>query len=248
MELRWLAPVVLAACSGGKPKVASSDDAKAHVPAGSNEPVVARDAAPLAPGNGDLAVRVEWRDVPLEARAPKPCGADVAPTTTWGIPDAVVTVAPAPGSSVTGSGSAGSAANAAHAARVVLEHGCLAPRVQVATALAIASGELQPASLTVARDGKSIPVQLPIAGHEVTVALEPGNYELAAGSAHAWIVDPTTPSAVSDASGVATLRDLPSGVYTVSAWLPSAKRAGKAEVTVTAGALADVTVQLQPSP
>jgi hypothetical protein len=219
--------VAVAACSGGKPKVATSEDAKPVVHPG--DAATVRDAAPIAPGKGDVSIRVEWHDVPVDARATKPCGPDVSPTTTWGIPDAVVALA--------GSGSA------APAGRVVVGR-CITPRVQIASeTLAIASGLLQPTALSF--DDK--PVLLPIAGHEVTAALAPGRHELVEGDAHAWVV--TEPlAAITDGSGVAILRDVPTGVYPVTAWLPSAKRSAKGEVTVTAGALAELTLQLQPSP
>jgi len=232
--------MAVAACSGGKPKVATSEDAKPVVHPG--DAAAARDAAPTAPGNGgkgDISIRVEWHDVPVDARAGKACGPDVAPTTTWGIPDAVVALAGSPASASAGSGSG----SAASPARVVVGR-CITPRVQVASeTLTIASGLLQPTALSF--DDK--PVLLPIAGHEVTAALAPGRHTLVEGDARAWIV--TEPlAAITDGSGVAILRDVPTGVYPVTAWLPSANRSAKGEVTVTAGALAEVTLQLQPSP
>jgi hypothetical protein len=233
VELRSVvAALLVAACSGGKPKVAS-EDAKPIVHPG--DAAVAREAAPIAPGKGDVSVRIEWHDVPVDARAGKACGPDVAPTTTWGIPDAVVVLAgPAPASGA-GAGSA--------AARVVVGR-CITPRVQIASqTLVIASGLMQPTALSL--DDK--PVMLPIAGHEVTAALAPGRHTLVDGDARAWVV--TEPlAAITDGSGVAILRDVPTGVYPVTAWLPTANRSAKGEITVTAGALAEVTLQLQPSP
>lgn len=229
MELKpALAALLVAACSGGKPKVAS-EDAKPIVHPG--DAAVAREVAPIPPGKGDVSIRVEWHDVPVEARAGKPCGPDVAPTTTWGIPDAVVALA--------GSGSGSGAPEA----RVVIGR-CITPRVQIATEkLVIASGLMQPAALSF--DDK--PVMLPIAGHEVTAALAPGRHTLVEGDARAWVV--TEPlAAITDASGVAILRDVPTGVYPVTAWLPTVNRSAKGEVTVTPGALVEVTLQLQPSP
>jgi len=221
--------VALAACSGGKPKVATSEDAKPVVHPG--DAATVRDAAPIPPGKGDVSIRVEWHDVPVEARAGKPCGPDVSPTTTWGIPDAVVALA-------------GSAASSPAAVGRVVVGRCITPRVQIASeTLAIASGLQQPTALSF--DDK--PVLLPIAGHEVTASLAPGRHELVEGDAHAWVV--TEPlAAITDGSGVAILRDVPTGVYPVTAWLPSANRSAKGEVTVTPGALAEVTLQLQPSP
>jgi hypothetical protein len=229
VELRALV-VVLAACSGSKTKI---EDAKPVIhPADAAVRVV--DAAP-APGKGDASIRVEWHDVPLEARKPGPCGPQVAPTTTWGIPDVVVTI-DAPGTAP------------ARTPRVTLDS-CLRPPVQIATSsVTVASGSLQPAKLTIAKDGgAATPIELPIAGHEVTVALQPGRHELIAGTGHAWLLASPSPwTQVTDASGVAVLRDLPSGTYAVSAWSPPSGRSAKGEVTVTAGQLAEVTLQLQP--
>lgn len=231
MELRLVLLVVVAgcsggagACSGGKPKVARSSDAKPAMHPADAAPAPARDPGP--PGKGDVSIHVEWHEVPLAARAPGPCGPEVSPTTTWGIPDAVVTLA-------------GPAAPPAGSGRVVVGR-CITPRVQVASGtLAIESGLPQPISLTF--DDR--PVLLPIAGHEVTAPLEPGRHTLVAGDAHAWVIDEPL-AAVTDASGVAALRDVPTGTYPVTAWLPGAKRSAKGEVTVTAGALAEVTLQI----
>ena len=223
--MKWL--VLLAACSGGKPKI---EDARTlpHPPAPADAAARTVDAT-IPPGKGDVSIRVEWHDVPGAARAPKRCGPDVTPTTTWGIPDAVVTLARA------GTGAA------AQPARVTLD-GCLRPRVQIAgDTLTIASAVLQPASL--ALDDR--PVLLPIAGHEVTATIAEGRHELVAGDAHAWVIrDPN--AAVTDATGVAVLRDLPSGVYPVTAWLPTANLSAKGQVIVMPGALADVTLTLTP--
>ena len=233
MELRF-ALVALVACSGSKTKI---EDAKPVLhPA--DAAVRAADAAAAgaaAAGNGDASIHVEWHDVPLEARKPGPCGPQVSPTTTWGIPDVVVTI-DAPGTAP------------ARSPRVTLDT-CLRPPVQVATgSVTVASAALQPAKLTLAKDGgAATPIELPIAGHEVVVPLSPGRYELAAGSAHAWVVAAPTPwAAVTDATGVAVLRDLPSGTHAVTAWSPASGRSAKGEVTVSAGQLADVTLQLQP--
>ena len=223
MVKRLVLASVLGACSGGKPKL---EDARtlphAPVPADAARPV----DATIPPGKGDVSIRVEWHDVPTAARAPKRCGPDVTPTTTWGIPDVVVTIP-----------HAGTPA----AARVTLDS-CLHPRVQVAgDALTIASAVLQPTSL--ALDAR--PVMLPIAGHEVSATIAEGRHELVAGDAHAWVIrDPN--AAVTDATGVAVVRDVPSGVYPVTAWLPTANLSAKGQVTVMPGALAEVTLTLTP--
>lgn len=220
--VKWL--LLCAACSGGKPKL---EDARTlpRAPVPADAAVRAVDATiPL--GKGDVSIRVEWREVPTAARAPKRCGPDVAPTTTWGVPDAVVTIPHA---------------GTPPAARVTVDS-CLRPRVQVAgDTLTIASAALQPTSLTL--DAR--PVMLPIAGHEVSATIAEGRHELVAGDAHAWVIrDPN--AAVTDATGVAVVRDVPSGVYSVTAWLPTANLSAKGQVTVMPGALAEVTLTLTP--
>jgi hypothetical protein len=223
VDVKWL--LLVAACSGGKPKL---EDARAlpHPPPPPADAAAKTIDATIPPGKGDVSIRVEWHDVPAAARAPKPCGPDVTPTTTWGIPDAVVSLPHA---------------GTPPAARVTVDR-CLHPRVQVAgDKLTIASAVMMPTTL--ALDAR--PVMLPIAGHEVAAALTEGRHELVAGDAHAWVIrDPN--AAVTDASGVAILRDIPSGVYPVTAWLPTANLAAKGEVTVMPGALAEVTLTLTP--
>lgn len=233
MDVKLL--VLLAACSGGKPKLEDARTLPHPTPAEGSAHATDAAAAPgsaaIPPGKGDVSIRVEWHDVPLAARAPKPCGPDVAPTTTWGIPDAVVSLvhagalAPPPGT----------------LARVTVDR-CVRPRVQVAgDSLVIASALLQPTML--ALDARN--VMLPIAGHEVAAPLTEGRHELVAGDAKAWVVRDAN-AAVTDASGVAVLRDIPSGVYPVTAWLPAANLSAKGEVTVMPGALAEVTLTLKP--
>ena len=55
---------------------------------------------------------------------------------------------------------------------------------------------------------------------------------------------------VTDATGVVVLRDVPVGTYTVTGWFPPYAHGkpygGQKQVTVTAGALAEVTVDLGP--
>lgn len=228
MDVRLL--VLLAACSGGKPKL---EDARTlpHPPAPEGsahalDAAASAGSAAIPPGKGDVSIRVEWHDVPPAARAPKPCGPDVSPTTTWGIPDAVVTLPHA---------------GAPPAARVTVDR-CVRPRVQVSgDSLTIASALLQPATL--ALDDR--PVMLPIAGHEVTAQLTDGRHEVVAGDAKAWVIRDAN-AAVTDATGVAVLRDIPSGVYPVTAWLPAANLSAKGEVTVMPNALAEVTLTLKP--
>ena len=245
MELRWLI-VAAAACSGAKPKAV--EDAK-HA-------VAARDAGGdvAAAGKGDVQIRVEWHDVPLAARASAgrtacgtPIAAAVAPTTTWGVPDAFVVVGV-------------EHRDAPDDARITLDHCALVPRVVVAGGtIAIASAADAPAKLALTRRGDlrdpatlsagaARSILLPIAGHEVRAKLDAGAiYELA-GDQSAWIV--AAPNAVvTDANGQATLRELPIGTYPVTAWLPP--RAGQpariahGKVAVAAGGLAELVVELK---
>jgi hypothetical protein len=230
VELR---PLVLAvvACSGAKTKV---EDAKPVVAPHVVDAARPADAAP-PPGKGDVSIRVEWHDVPLDARKPGPCGPQVAPTTTWGIPDTVVTLA-APGAPVP------------RTARVVVTT-CFAPRVTLASeTLTLASAVLQPTNVTVEREGGSaVAVELPIAGHEVEVPVPPGTTTLVSPVARGWVIVPKTPyAALTDASGVAVLRDVPSGTYPVTAWSPASSRSAKGEITVAPGQLAELTLQLEP--
>ncbi|HEX3765407.1 MAG TPA: hypothetical protein VHW23_42220, partial [Kofleriaceae bacterium] len=176
VALAAVAPLAGLAC-GGKPRPeeaalppAHGDAAPGDAAAGDAAP---GDAAAAAPRDttGDLQVRVEWPDVPVAARSSPgrtPCGTprtpSVAPTTTWGIPDALVVVegAPRPAAPPT--------------ARVTLADCMLTPRIATAAALAITSALDHPARLVLRRRGtleqlgagEPVPVQLPIAGHTVT--------------------------------------------------------------------------------
>jgi hypothetical protein len=223
--------LVLAACSGAKTK----EDAKPVVVQHPADAARAVDVAPPPPGKGDVSIRVEWHDVPLEARKLGACGADVSPTTTWGIPDTVVTLA-------------GSGAPPPHAPRIVFDN-CFSPRVALASeTFTLASVIPQPASVTVTPEtGSALAVQLPIAGHEVEVPVAPGTTRIEGAASRAWVIVPKTPyAALTDASGVATLRDVPSGIYPVAAYSPASGKSAKGEITVMPGQLAELTLQLQP--
>ncbi|HEY0193897.1 MAG TPA: hypothetical protein VGC42_22425 [Kofleriaceae bacterium] len=205
---------------------------------------------------GDLQVRVEWVDVPVVARSSPgrtPCGTArapaIAPTTTWGVPDAFVIIED------------GAGAGTAAGAQVTLADCAIAPRMAVGGQLTIASAAWQPAKLALRKrgttadlahlvDGAALPVLLPIAGHAVRAALDPGAvYALDAGDETAWIA--TAPGArVTEASGQVTMRELAPGAHAVTAWLPP--RAGQpghlghGTATVVAGELAELTVKLGP--
>ena len=237
---------LLCACSGGKPRTPVADDAR-HTP-----PPPAHDGATPAPtGAGDLQVRVEWKNVPLAARASPgrtPCDTPrapaVAPTTTWGVPGAAVFVE-------------GAATKDAGESRVVLAACALAPRVSTGSSLVIASAMDRPARVTITklgdvahldalRPGGTRTVQLPIAGHAVGIAVEPGGvYQLATDAKEpelAWFV--AGAAFVSEAAGEITVAGVPAGPHAVRAWLPAAQKLGKGSATVVANDLTPVTIDL----
>jgi hypothetical protein len=243
---------VLVACSGKtSPPKSAVEDAR-----GSGTAQAIDAAVPVPGGKGDVQIRVEWKDVPADARAAPgrtPCGtarpAAVAPTTLWGIPDVLVAI-----------DVAGTATRAPQ--RVSVEPCALSPRVLIAgTTLSIASATETPAKVFVQhagqlplggtiKDEKPRAVMLPTAGHEVEVALEPGTIaRVVAGSEDAWIVATDNPFvAITEASGNVVMRDVPSGTHAVTAWLPArsgqSARVAHGKVTVTPGALAEVTLDI----
>lgn len=195
MDVRSRAALVLVALVGcsGKPK--GSDEAPKHPGSGSSDVGSAHDTAILGPatGDGDVQLRVEWKDVPVAARASSgrtACGTPrapaVAPTTTWGIPDVFVMIdapakpatggAAASGSATTGSATAGSAADTRATAstvpseaRIALDHCALAPRVALAsTTLVLASAADSPAKLALSKSSL-----LPFGGTAAAGAAKP---------------------------------------------------------------------------
>ncbi|HTR54882.1 MAG TPA: hypothetical protein VMJ10_29540 [Kofleriaceae bacterium] len=234
--------IVIVGCSSGAQKQVEPER---HA-----EPVAARDAdaTNVAPGTGDVQIRVEWHAVPIELRrspARTPCGTAaapaVAPTTTWGVPDAFVAIdaAGAPPSTV---------------ARVVLERCALAPHAVVTgERVAVTTTADAPVALTIedAAGGHARAIQLPIAGHEVDVPVQRGaTYRLSAPDGDtAWIAAAAGPFvAVTEANGQATLRDVPVGRHAVVARLfvrgDKTPRTARGEVDVVAGALAEVTLDI----
>src|SRR5258706_116857 len=180
--------------------------------------VITSACAPLSPPRARCASRSRAQIIAARAAA-------VAPTTTWGIPDAVVMV----------DVERGAAPVDAHA-RVVLEHCALAPRVVLAGgSVDIASAADAPAHLSLLKIARTRPlgsslggsvgprgqvavvapapraIQLPVAGHTVRASLEPDSiYTLAFGDELATIVAPTTPYvAITEATGQVVLRDVP---------------------------------------
>ncbi len=247
--------VVVAACSSNKPR--ANDDAVVTAPHHADAaPAPDAPAVPTAT-TGDLQIRVEWRDVPVAVRASPgrtPCktarAPAVAPTTTWGIPDVLVVV---DGATLPPRGDPGWTS-------ITLADCTLAPRLVAASAVALESAVDRPATVTFAKRGewpafdklaKPAPrtIQLPIAGHTVTLPLDDkGIYELAAGDETAWIV--ASPSAgVTEPNGQLLVKDLAPGKYAITAWLPpragAAAKSAKGTATVVAGDLADLTLVLE---
>lgn len=254
MDVKLALLVALFGCSGKTtaPKTVA-EDARGS---GSAQPVADAGSPPVSGGKGDVQIRVEWKNVPADARATPgrtACGTPrppaVAPTTTWGIPEVFVAIdAPA--------------TTTRAPRRVVLDACALSPRAVITSgSLALASATDSPVKLAVVRAGQlplGTPIKednrrdvyLPIAGHEVSVALEPGTItHVIAGSEDAWVIASDSPFvAVTEGGGTAVLRGVPAGTHDVVAWLPprsgQSARVARAKVTVTAGALAEATVDL----
>jgi hypothetical protein len=223
-------------------------------PVDASPPQVATAPVAAVVATGDLQVRVEWPDVPVAARSSPgrtPCKTprtpSVAPTTTWGVPDALVVVA-------------GAGAQPGEA-RVVLADCALTPRIAVGAALAITSAVERPVTLVLRRRGtldhltagEPIAVMLPTAGHTVTTALEAGaiaSLETDAAEPEVAFIAATAGGYVTDASGHVLARDLAVGAHAVTAWLPpragQSARVGHGTATVVAGELTELTVTLAP--
>jgi hypothetical protein len=248
------APALLAgwacACSGGKAKVVE-DARRPGAVAGD----AATAAAPLGPyrvdpgvETGDVQVRVEWKDVPQSLRASPgttacgtPAAPALAPTVTWGIPDAFVAIDVDRGKPV-----------AERSARVAVADCAIVPRVVVAGAtLTVASEMEQPITISLAGETDAPrAVQLPVIGHAVEVSLSSGaSYTLAFADQTGAIVRAATPYvAITEATGQVIVRDVPIGTHRVRAWLPARgpleARSTSGTVTVAAGGMAEVTLDL----
>ncbi len=215
-----------------------------------------------------MQVRVEWPTMPLAARVSpgtSACGtalaAQVAPTTTWGIPEVVVFVEGAPASS----------GAAADDVRIAIDRCAVTPRLAIGSQVSIASAGEQPLRASIAKrldvkDPKvvnkledmkvnlkapAVPIALPIAGHVVTVDLDDGAiYRVAPDGkdvGDGYVVSAT--AFVTDATGVALVKDVPPGNHAVRVWLPprggQPARTASGEVTVAAGDLAELTLTLE---
>lgn len=254
MDVRsGLALLVLVACSGttSAPKKVIEDARGSSAPAADGVPV-AKD------GKGDVQVRVEWKDVPPDARTSPgrtPCETPrppaVAPTTLWGIPDVFVVL-----------DVAGAAPSPRAAKRITYERCALEPRVAITGgSLIIASGTETPAKTFVQEVGQ-LPlggtiadpepraVYLPTAGHEVSLSLDSGIIvRVSAGSEDAWVLATENPFvAITERSGSVVLREVPAGTHAVTAWLPprsgQSARIARGTVTVEPGTLAEVTLDI----
>jgi hypothetical protein len=257
---------VVFACGSGAPPHPVAD----HASGSAIAPAIttAYRAEPGEFAKGDVQVRVEWPDVPTVARASAGrtrCGTAAAPavtpTTTWGVPDAIVALDADHGKPIVDP-----------AARVAVADCAIAPRVVVAgAAITVSSAVDHPIALSLARAGdaqplaagdaqplaagsaaQAIAIELPIAGHAVVVPLAAKSLDLLGGSdvEPGWIVAAAQPYvAVTEASGQVVLRDVPAGSFTVEALVPpragQPARSGHATVTVTANALAEVTVEVR---
>jgi hypothetical protein len=247
---------MLVGCSSSTPKPEKEDRAVEH-PVGRDAGLGGSDGA-IPGGVGAAHIRVEWHDVPVAARASSGrthCGTAragaVAPTTMWGIPEVFV-ILDAPG----GTG-------AIAPPHIAIDHCTVLPRAVAAGAqVEVVSHADAPLHLTLARRGEqrdpatlsagtARSIALPVAGHSVAIALEPGGlYELTGGEVEpGWIVSAAGAFvAVTDATGETLLTDVPSGRHAVTAWLPPRAgqpgRLGKGELMVTADAVAEMTVDL----
>jgi hypothetical protein len=149
-------------------------------------------------------------------------------------------------------------------ARIVLEHCALSPRVAIVESpLIVASAMDAPAKLTFAKLAPARPlaapaaptpqgtsIQMPIAGHEAALPLDTDSInELRSDDDSAIAIAAPTPYyAITEANGQVVLHDVPVGTVEIAAWLPARAgqpaRAARGKVTVTAGALAEVTLTL----
>jgi hypothetical protein len=258
--VKRLALVLIAACSS---KTAGTP----HGPDDGIKALPPLDARAVPPGpyrvdpkapHGDVQIRVEWKDVPVVARASPgrtACGTakapSVSPTTTWGIPDAVVMIEIDHGKE-----------SAAAPARIVLEHCALSPRIVIASSLIVASAMDAPVQVAFARVGNARPLvaptkaateaiaRLPVIGHEVELPIEPSSLvSVTSAEDEALVIAAPTPYfAITEANGQVVVRDVPVGTFEVAALLPARggqpARTAKGSVTVVAGALAEVVLAL----
>jgi hypothetical protein len=258
VKLLWLALVIGCSSKTASTPQVPHDGKQAAPPIDARVPPGPYRVDAKAP-HGDVQIRVEWKDVPVVARASPgrtACGtakpSSVSPTTTWGIPDAVVMIevdhgkelVPAP-------------------ARIVLDHCALSPRVAIAsTSFVVASAMDTPTQVAFARVGNARPLaapavatteaiaRLPVIGHEVELPIESSSLVSVTSAEDVALViaAPTPYFAITEANGQVVLRDVPVGTFEIFALLPARAgqpaRIAKGTVTVAAGALAEVTLSL----
>lgn len=265
MELIRLAVMLaLVACSSrGKGKAVEDAGRTPGKPTDASAPspsvAVVRDYRVDADAKtGDVKITIEWKDTPKAVRAPGPatkCGTPrtpaVAPTTLWGVPDVLVLVDVDHGKAFD-----------PPPVRIALEECSFSPRAVVAgSALALVSAMPEPTTISLQELARPLggeplatkprTIQLPIAGHEAVAALAPNTvYAVAFGTDDiAAVISATHPYVgVTESSGATLLRGVPIGTHPVRAYLPARNgadaRSIASTVTVTEGALAEVTLDL----
>jgi len=234
----------VAGCSGNKHTAA--DDA-VHAPHRDGSAVVAPVDVPAS--TGEVAIRVLWKAAtPAARRSPglTPChtprAASVAPTTLFGIPEALVVVE--------GTGTVPAEA------RIRFSDCTLSPRLVVGGTLIVDTALDRPVKLALSKHGDVAhldglaagpprAIQLPIAGHAVAVSLDPGGvYRLSVDGdgdfEPAWIV--AAPAMITDGSGLATVKE-PVGPHAVTAWLPPRGGQPAKLVTSSVAVVADQLVE-----
>ncbi len=136
------------------------------------------------------------------------------------------------------------------------------PRIAIGSRIAIASAADRPLAATLAKrfaisepkraiKASPVVIALPIAGHEVTTQLATDAIYRVAPDGNdiddGWIVGGT--AFITDATGVALIKDVPPGKHAVRVWLPprggQPARDAKGEVTVEVGDLAELTLALE---
>ncbi len=258
----------MAACSSKSPVVEDARSIKPLTRDAGAPPSTAPARVEAQLGQGDVQIRVEWKDVPAAARASNartPCGSPavpaVSPTTTWGIPEALAIVGVRTPPSESGAGIGG------NESRVVFDGCAFSHRIVIArTALVVASASFAPEALSftptpvprsVATGSAvpvgSLPIHLSVIGHELEIPLAKDTvYVLGAGSEAATVVAAPTPYyGVTEANGQVVLRGIPTGDHPVTAWIPARSgqpaRLAAGTVTVRANELAEVTIDMSRS-
>jgi len=148
-----------------------------------------------------------------------------------------------------------------HETRVMIDRCAVMPRIAIGSRVAIASAADRPLAATLAKrfaisepkraiKASPVVIALPIAGHEVTTQLATDAIYRVAPDGNdiddGWIVGGT--AFITDATGVALIKDVPPGKHAVRVWLPprggQPARDAKGEVTVEVGDLAELTLAL----